>query len=158
MFSFSFQRRWLSTNNSTKSKSELGTYLAGLIESDGSIIVPKDSLNRPTIKIVFNIKDRPLAERLMEIIGSGSIQPASENAVLYVIRDKLGIVKIVNLINGEFRTPKIKALHKIIDWINANPNYNSSSIIKKMSLNTTPLSSNSWFLVFLKEMDHFISE
>jgi hypothetical protein len=51
----------------------------------------------------------------MEIIGSGSIQPASENAVLYVIRDKLGIVKIVNLINGEFRTPKIKALHKIID-------------------------------------------
>lgn len=150
MFSFSFQRRWLSTNNSTKSKSELGTYLAGLIESDGSIIVPKDSLNRPTIKIVFNIKDRPLAERL--------IQPASENAVLYVIRDKLGIVKIVNLINGEFRTPKIKALHKIIDWINANPNYNSSSIIKKMSLNTTPLSSNSWFLVFLKEMDHFISE
>jgi hypothetical protein len=27
-----------------------------------------------------------------------------------------------------------------------------------MSLNTTPLSSNSWFLVFLKEMDHFISE
>jgi hypothetical protein len=126
VFSFSFQRRWLSTNNSTKSKSELGTYLAGLIESDGSIIVPKDSLNRPTIKIVFNIKDRPLAERL--------IQPASENAVLYVIRDKLGIVKIVNLINGEFRTPKIKALHKIIDWINANPNYNSSSIIKKKCL------------------------
>ena len=146
MFSFSFQRRWQSTNNSTKS--ELGAYLAGLIESDGSIIIPKDSTTRPTIKIVFNIKDRPLAERLMEIIGSGSIQPASENAVEYVVRAKLGIVKIVNLINGELRTPKIKALHKIIDWINANPNYNSSSIIQKMSLNTTPLSSNSWFSGF----------
>ena len=65
MFSFSFQRRWQSTNNShSPSPVELGAYLAGLIESDGSIIIPKDSTTRPTIKIVFNIKDRPLAERL----------------------------------------------------------------------------------------------
>jgi len=68
--------------------------------------------------------------------------------VLYVVRDKLGIVKIVNLINGEFRTPKIKALHGIIDWINANPNFNNSNIIEKMPLNTTPLVSNSWFSGF----------
>jgi len=138
----------MSTNNSTENKSELGSYLAGLIESDGSIIIPKNSLSKPTIKIVFNIKDRPLANCLMERLGSGSIQFASENAVLYVVRDKLGIVNIVNLINGEFRTPKIKALHKIIDWINANPKYNNSNIIDKMPLNTTPLDSNSWFSGF----------
>jgi len=51
----------------------------------------------------------------METLGSGSIQPASENSVLYAVRGKLGIVKIVNLINGEFKTPKIKALHRLID-------------------------------------------
>jgi len=146
--SFLFGGKWMSTNNSTENKSELGSYLAGLIESDGSIIIPKNSLSKPTIKIVFNIKDRPLANCLMERLGSGSIQSASENAVLYVIRDKLGIVNIVNLINGEFRTPKIKALHKIIDWINANPKYNNSNIIDKMPLNTTPLGSNSWFSGF----------
>ena len=146
--SFLFGGKWMSTNNSTENKSELGSYLAGLIESDGSIIIPKNSLSKPTIKIVFNIKDRPLANCLMERLGSGSIQFASENAVLYVVRDKLGIVNIVNLINGEFRTPKIKALHKIIDWINANPKYNNSNIIDKMPLNTTPLDSNSWFSGF----------
>src|SRR5579871_3095052 len=105
----------MSTNCSTDNKSELGSYLAGLIESDGSIIVPKDNTSTPTIKIVFNIKDKPNADCLMEKLGSGSIQPASDNAVLYVIRSKSGIVKIVNLINGEFKTPKIKALHSLID-------------------------------------------
>jgi len=115
LFPFLFGRKLISTNSLTKNKSELGSYLAGLIESDGSIIVPKDSTNTPTIKIVFNIKDKPLADCLMETLGSGSIQPASENSVLYAVRGKLGIVKIVNLINGEFKTPKIKALHRLID-------------------------------------------
>jgi len=41
-----------------KVTSELGAYLASLIESDGSIIVLKDSTTRPTIKIIFNIKDK----------------------------------------------------------------------------------------------------
>jgi hypothetical protein len=41
---------------------ELGYYLAGLIEADGSIIVPKKkSKNIPTISISFNIIDKPLA-------------------------------------------------------------------------------------------------
>ena len=43
---------------------QLGYYLAGLIEADGSIIVPKDSSksnNTPTISISFNIEDKPLA-------------------------------------------------------------------------------------------------
>ena len=131
------------STNYVKNKSELGSYLAGLIESDGSIIVPKDKTNTPSIKIVFNIKDKPLADCLMETLGSGSIQPASYNSVLYVVRGKLGIIKIVYLINGEFKTPKIEALHRLVDWINNNPNYNNSKVINKMPLNITPLVANS---------------
>jgi len=117
-------------------------------ESDGSIIVPKDNTNTPTIKIVFNIKDKPLANCLMETLGSGSIQPASDNSVLNVVRSKSGIIKLVNLINGEFKTPKIEALHRLIDWLNINPNYNNSKVINKMPLNITPLGLNSWFAGF----------
>nr|YP_009574351.1 hypothetical protein [Arthrobotrys musiformis]QBM31466.1 hypothetical protein [Arthrobotrys musiformis]QBM31619.1 hypothetical protein [Arthrobotrys musiformis] len=146
-FPFLFERKLMSTN-SLKNKSELGSYLAGLIESDGFIIVLKDNTNTPTIKIVFNIKDKPLADCLMETLGSGSIQPASDNSVLYVVRSKSGIVKIINLINGEFKTPKIEALHKLIDWINNNPNYNNSKVINKMPLNVIPLVENSLFSGF----------
>jgi hypothetical protein len=32
-----------------------------------------------------------------------------------VIRSKAGIINVVNLINGEFRTPKINALYNLID-------------------------------------------
>nr|QBM09687.1 hypothetical protein [Dactylella sp.] len=138
----------MSTNSLVVNKSELGSYLAGLIESDGSIIVPKDSINTPTIKIVFNIKDKPLADYLMKTLGSGSIHTSSDNSVIYAVRSKLGIIKIVNLINGEFKIPKIGALHRLIDWINANPNYNNSVAINKLPLNTAPLGTNSWFSGF----------
>ena len=50
---------------------QLGYYLAGLIESDGTIITPssakandvltKIKKNTPTIKIIFQIKDKTLA-------------------------------------------------------------------------------------------------
>jgi hypothetical protein len=57
-----------------KTDSQLGYYLAGLIESDGSIIVPSEGDSTPTIKIVFQIKDLPLAEKIKEVLGYGSIQ------------------------------------------------------------------------------------
>jgi hypothetical protein len=53
----------------------LGSYLAGLIEGDGCIVVPKEersSLNKRNyafIKVCFNIKDLPLAEKLQKSLG-----------------------------------------------------------------------------------------
>jgi hypothetical protein len=77
--------------------------------------VPTNNNSNPTIKITFNLKDEPLALCLKQRLGCGSIQFASENAIDYVIRSKSGIINVVNLINGEFRTPKINALYKLID-------------------------------------------
>jgi hypothetical protein len=63
-----------------KQTSNLGSYLAGLIERDGSIIVPtKDKSEKgksyhPVIRIVFTINDLPLAEKLQKVLGHGKIQ------------------------------------------------------------------------------------
>nr|YP_009059705.1 LAGLIDADG/HNH endonuclease [Parasitella parasitica]AIO05755.1 LAGLIDADG/HNH endonuclease [Parasitella parasitica] len=59
---------------------QLGYYLAGLIEGDGSIIVPtKDKTpsgknTHPVIRIVFTLADLPLAKKLQQVLGCGFIQ------------------------------------------------------------------------------------
>ena len=60
---------------------EFGYYLAGLIKSDGSIIVPsyQSSAYTPKISIVFNSKDKPLALHLIKTLGYGSIQKVIVN-------------------------------------------------------------------------------
>jgi LAGLIDADG endonuclease len=109
--------------------SQLGYYLAGLIEADGSIIVPapgqwpgdgtssrlrledvpKDnSLNNPTIYISFNMEDKPLAICIKNHLGFGSIEDIEKNnAVRLIIRGKYNIMNLISLINGKFITPKI---------------------------------------------------
>ena len=55
------------------------SYLTGLIEGDGTIIVPKTErsikgkLNYPSIQIAFNLKDLPLALIIQKTLGCGSI-------------------------------------------------------------------------------------
>lgn len=54
---------------------QLGYYLAGLIEADGSIIIPREeSKNTPTISISFNIEDKPLAVCIKNQLGFGFIE------------------------------------------------------------------------------------
>jgi len=59
--------------------SDLGPYLAGLVESDGWIITPKSErfasgkLCYPSIGIAFNLKDQPLADYLCDHFGHGSV-------------------------------------------------------------------------------------
>jgi hypothetical protein len=101
---------------------QLGYYLAGLIEADGSIIIPKEeSKNTPTISISFNIEDKPLAVCIKNQLGFGFIENIEKNnAVKLVIRSKDNILTIISLINGKFRTPKIEKLHKLINYANKN--------------------------------------
>src|SRR3984957_12516138 len=110
----------LSINN--KAESKIGSYLAGLIEGDGTIIVPKTErspkgkLNYPSIQIVFHLKDFPLALMIQKILGFGSIiRKKGVNAYIYTIDNNEGLISIVNLINGKLRTPKIYAFQNLID-------------------------------------------
>jgi hypothetical protein len=138
--------------NSTISSKQLGYYLAGLIESDGTIIVPaQDTKNTPTISIIFNSKDKPFAMHLLKILGYGSIhKTGSDNAISLVIRNKAGIIDLVSLINGKFRTPKISRLHSLIDWINNNSFYSSvlTNSLIKLPLDTSELKNNAWLSGF----------
>jgi hypothetical protein len=143
-------------NTTIHIKSQLGYYLAGLIESDGTIVTPSlSSSNTPKISIIFNTKDATLASHLVSVLGYGSIQKSgSESAVNLVIRNKAGIIDLLSLINGKFITPKISSLHNLIDWVNNTPTYKLlvEGELEKLPIDTSDFSlakkNNAWLSGF----------
>jgi hypothetical protein len=119
----SFLIRFCSNNSVNKDFDyKFASYLAGLIEGDGSIIVPKTErsakgkLNYPSIQIIFDLRDLPLALVIQSKLNHGSIsRKKGVNAYVLTINKLEGIIFIANIINGYMRTPKIYALYKLID-------------------------------------------
>lgn len=136
-------------SNNVKIKNNLNTYLAGLFEGDGHIWIQNINFikkHNPRFCITFSLKNEPLAKKLLEIIGSGFIRyKPKDNACVLVISPVVGLKKIVSLINGELRTPKIHQLHSLIDWLNKNHNTN----IDKLPLKESSLSDDSWLSGFI---------
>lgn len=126
------------------SKNQLGYYLAGLIEGDGTIYISKEG--RPVIEIVFNKEDKLLAEKIKDVLGGGSIKDLKSKACVLNINDKRTILKLVELINGKLRTPKIEALHRIINWLNKN----QDKLIPMLDLDKSNLGSNAWLSGFIE--------
>ncbi len=121
------------------------SYLTGLIEGDGTIIVPKTErspkgvLNYASVQIVFHSKDLPLALMIQKVLGEGSLaRKKGVNAYILTINSYKGLVLIVSLLNGNMRTPKVESLYKLIDWLNNSKNTN----FLKKPLNDSPLTSN----------------
>ena len=124
-------------------KQSLGSYLAGLIEGDGYItITNKDSV---ILGITFNLKDKPLAEKLLRILGGGFIVKRKTNSVELRFSHKQTLCQIIELINGKFRTPKIDQLYKLVDWMNKKHSMN----ITKLPLNDSPILKDSWLSGFI---------
>lgn len=48
-----------------------------------------------------------------------------QGCVIWHIQNKDDVIKLINLINGYMRTPKIEALHRAIKW---NNDYNNTNI------------------------------
>ena len=134
-------------------------YLCGLIEGDGTIIVPKHErsskgkLNYPSIQIVFHLKDFPLALLIQKNLGYGSlIRKKGVNAYVLYVNNNEGILKLVHLLNGNMRTPKIYSLYNLIDWLNnKKPELNLS----KLPLNSKPLDSDAWLSGMIESDGHF---
>ena len=131
----------------------LGHYLAGLIEGDGTIITPskirspKGKLYYPSIQVVFHLKDLPLALTILKAIGQGSLNRVKKaQAYILSINSLPGVVKVVELINGKMRSPKVVALHHLITWLNLNRDYN----FPLLPIDTSPLESNAWFAGFVE--------
>lgn len=136
-------------NNSNLLRSKLGPYLAGLIEADGTFAVhdknSKAKKYTPKIFIVFSLNDNPLAEKLASIIQVGKIyKKENQGSVLWSIQNSEDVIKIIHIINGYMRTPKIEALHRAIAWYNDNMNTD----IKPLDLDLSPIDSNSWLAGF----------
>jgi hypothetical protein len=165
-FMLNVQNKYYSTNlKFSESKAQedlkdgqLGYYLAGLIEGDGSIIVPtKDKTlsgknTHPVIRIVFTLHDLSLAKKLQQVLGCGFIQkPKKGNYYLFEIQNINGLLTVVNLINGKMRTPKIEALNRLINWLNIKNN----NSIECLKLDTSNLNNNSWFAGFSDADSYF---
>lgn len=149
-----------------KSNSQLGSYLAGLIEGDGTFAVhDKKSIAKkysPKIIIVFKKADLPLAEFLQSITNCGSVLiKANRGYVLWQIQDLIGVYTIVTLVNGYMRTAKVEALKRTIDWINEYIAKNQNSklpstkdILSKIhplevkAMDNSPIDSNPWLAGF----------
>lgn len=145
-------------NSNNNFNSNFSAYLAGLIEGDGSIIVPitersmRGKLNYPSIRIVFELRDFPLAQVIQQRIKHGSLtKNKGINAYVLTINNLEGIILVVNIINGYMRTPQIVALHQLIDCLNIRFNFH----IEREELNNQPLNSNSWLSGYIDSKGHF---
>ena len=100
----------------------------------------KGKLNYPSIQIAFTAKDYPLAAALRLIIGHGSISKRSHQAAyIYTINNREGIIKLVNMINGNMRTPKILDLFSLVSYLNRK--YPTLNIVA-LPLDASSLESN----------------
>ena len=136
-------------NSDLRANTRFASYLAGLIEADGSFAIhDKDSKAKrylPKILIVFSLNDNPLAEKLISITEVGKLyNKTQQGCVIWHIQKIEDVIKIINLINGYMRTPKIEALHRAIKWYNDNYNI----IIEPLGLDQSPINSNAWLAGF----------
>jgi hypothetical protein len=62
---------------------------------------------------VFDVKDYPLAYTIINNLDTGYIiKKDGKNAYILVIDTLIGLIKIINLINGKFRSPLLGGIFK----------------------------------------------
>ncbi len=118
---------------------QLGHYLAGLIDGDGYFS------KIPQLVIVFSYSDAYLAYFLKEKLGFGSVKKVkNKNAFLFVISNKDGIIRILNLINGKLRTEH--RFNQVVNNVLANDKYKLLNI--KFTINLSNDFANHWLAGF----------
>jgi len=138
-------------NNSNKSES-IGSYLAGLFEGDGHIVLSKSIIanskvknTSPSIAITFVNKDLPLINKLLEKFGGRLRFKNKENAIVWIISSQKELINMINILNGYLKTPKIIKFNELIVWLNEK--YNSNITIH--SPDTSNLNENGWLAGFI---------
>src|SRR6201987_5990822 len=116
-----FNRKYNSNNYKDNKFKE---YLAGLFEGDGHIWIQKENQKKkhnPRFCITFSLKNEPLAKKLLEILQYGHlVYKPKDNACVLTVSPVKGLKRVVSLLNGQLRTPKINQLYNLIDWLNKN--------------------------------------
>jgi hypothetical protein len=112
--------------------SNFGHYLAGLIDGDGHFS------SAAQLVIVFNKLDAFLAYYIKSRIGYGNVYKVkNKKAVILVISKRIGIIKVLNLINGKIRHKN--KLDQIKNNIFSKPYFENfeKDLITLFTLNTT---------------------
>jgi len=118
---------------------QFGHYLAGLIDGDGHFS------SQQQLVIVFSSPDVQSAYYIKEIIGFGYVKKVnSKNAYLYIISNKDGIIKAINLINGKLRT--LNKFNQVINNILAHSKYREQDI--NFEMNKSNDFNNHWIAGF----------
>lgn len=132
-------------------KQILGSYFAGLWEGDGHITIAKNG-GKPAFHINFNIKELPLAKKLLNVIDhqcnskSGSIRiQTKKNACVLNIYSKEGLRYLIHLVNGNLRSPKAYQIGLIINWLNQKHHGH----IKLLPLSNDDLLNDAWLAGFI---------
>lgn len=125
------------------------SYLAGLIEGDGTIFVPtlerssKGKKYYPSIQIEFQQKDFPLCITIQKKLGFGSIAKVKHSASYRLtVNDSKGIKNLAILLNGQFRGPKYFQFCKLLIYIGMKESI--------LSQDSSSLNSNSWLTGFIE--------
>lgn len=116
----------------------MNTWLAGLIEGDGSIIVHKKTHKKryPFIRIAFHKKDKPVAKYLIKKLGYGLINDVGKNTCIWTVNKKDELLDLTMRINGNMRTPKHTRLHELILYYDWN--------VPLLGINQSDLNKDSW--------------
>jgi hypothetical protein len=132
------------THLKPKNNTEFGYYLAGLIDGDGHFS------KTPQLVIVFNELDASLAYYIKSEIGYGNIYKVkNKKAIILVISKKLGIVKVLGLINGKIRSNN--KFNQIKNNLLINPKFKTFSCSiqeSNFNLNTDVNLNNHWLAGF----------
>jgi hypothetical protein len=97
-------------------------YLAGLIEGDGTILVPTSErsklgrLNYPSVQICFDLRDLPLAMIIQKVFKHGSLsRTKGVNAYRLIINNYEGLIILCRMLKDKMRTVKNNDLNNLIN-------------------------------------------
>ena len=138
---------------------ELSSYLVGLIEGDGTIFVPKTDIsakgkiNYPSIQIAFDSRDLPLALTIQKTLRFGSVSKSKgKSAYLLTINSTSGVITLVRLLNGKFRTSKLHDWNLLINYLNKKFTDLNAELL---NVDNSPLDSNAWLSGFIDADGYF---
>lgn len=81
------------------------------------------------------------------------VYPKNSKYLNLLFQDLNSIQNIAVLLNGKMRTPKIEALHRLIDWLNARLDVKTK--ISKLGLDNSSLGNNPWLSGFIEADGNF---
>lgn len=135
---------------------KIGSYLAGLIEGDGTIFIPKiyknkkNRINYPYISICFNINDKPLAEKIFNLFNGNLYVNKLNTFVIWKLYKIDLLIKFIHIIGPFFRTNKLYKINSLIDYINTYFNYflKDNIFLNHYFLDKSDLDKNAWLSGF----------